>query len=158
MRTFSHFALAIFLSTAIAMPQANTDEQEITNFRLNMDNLAKFSNVSKTMMKMLHDDPSLNKRFNESQQNKTIAQTTENIEKNYPAVAAAIHGAGLSPHEYVVMTGTIIGTTMAVGMKKQGMIKTIPPSVSPENAAFVEQNYEKINSLMQSLMQAQNDR
>jgi hypothetical protein len=56
------------------------------------------------------------------------------------------------------MTGTLMGATMAVGMKTQGQLKEIPPSVSPENAAFVEQNYDKINASMTKLMSRQQER
>jgi hypothetical protein len=37
---------------------------------------------------------------------------------------------------------------MVVGMKKQGAIKAYPPNlITPENATFVEQNYDKLAEL-----------
>jgi hypothetical protein len=53
------------------------------------------------------------------------------------------------------MSATILTTGMVVGMRKQGAIKEIPPMVSAANAAFVEQNYDKISALL-TKMQADN--
>jgi hypothetical protein len=42
-------------------------------------------------------------------------------------------------------------------MKKQGMIKDYPPnSVTPENAAFVEANFDKLQQMSQKLSQGPN--
>jgi hypothetical protein len=154
------FAAALSL-TSLALPSSaqrksspDPDEQEVTNFRLNTDNLTKFSASSDALMKLTHADPKLRDRVTEEQNGKTIAQSVAAIDK-YPSVVTAIRGGGLSVHEYVVMTITIITTSMVVGMKKQGTIKEIPSTVSAANAAFVEQNYDKISALL-TKMQADN--
>ena len=41
---------------------------------------------------------------------------------------------------------------MFVGMKKAGNIKEYPSSISPENAAFIEQNYDKLQGMLAPLM------
>jgi hypothetical protein len=153
-------AILFLAALAYAAPQsrpsraADPDQQEITNFRLTTDNLAKYSATTEAVLKMMQADPNLKKQFPENQKNKTIAQAAESMEKNYPAVASAIRGAGMTPHDYLVMTGALIGSTMTVGMKKQGVLKEIPPSISPENAAFVEQNFDKVTTLMQKMQAA----
>ena len=46
------------------------------------------------------------------------------------------------------MTLAFMNDVMPVGMKKQGSIKTYPPNtITPENAMFVEQNYDKLMEL-----------
>jgi hypothetical protein len=146
----------LLLVNVARVAAADTDEMEVTKFRLTSANLEQYSKASSALMTMMQGDASLKKRFNDEQKNKTIAQTTETIEKNYPNVAGAIRGAGMTTHDYVVMTATIISSAMAVGMKKQGMLKELPPTIAPENAAFVEQNYERVGALMQKLQAASN--
>ncbi len=93
-------------------------------------------------------------KVTQEQKGKTITQAVAAMDK-YPSVESAIRSGGLSVHEYIVMTATIMSTSMVVGMKKQGTIKEIPPMVSAANAAFVEQNYDRITALL-SKMQADN--
>ncbi len=56
--------------------------------------------------------------------------------------------------EYSVMTMTLVTSAMAVGMKQQGYLKEMPPSVSAENVAFVEKNMDKITEMMSSMQAA----
>jgi hypothetical protein len=48
------------------------------------------------------------------------------------------------------MTYTLINSAAAVQMKKAGTIKEYPNSVLPENAAFVDKNYERIKKIFNS--------
>jgi hypothetical protein len=152
-KLFATAALILSLATASAAPQATVDaeQKEVTAFRLNMDNVEKFGAATLAVQKLAHDNPALKKQMDEDSKNKTMQETISNIEQKFPAVAAAMRGAGLSAHDYVIMGAAIVSTTMAVGMKKQGALKQIPPSVSPENAAFVEQNYDKISAMLQKM-------
>jgi hypothetical protein len=77
-------------------------------------------------------------------------KTTE----KYPEVTGAIESAGLTTRDYVVISGTLTGSIMAVDMKKQGQIKSYPTTLLPENLAFVEKNYEKLKSMMKTLQAA----
>ena len=146
-------AILFATTLASAAPPPDPDQKEITAFHLSMDNISKFGNASAALLKLTRDNPDLKKQMEaEDSKNKTVQSTVDVMEKKYPAAAAAIRAAGLSTRDFVVMTGTIMSTTMAVGMKKQGMLKEIPDTVSPENAAFVEQNYDKINSMLTKMM------
>jgi hypothetical protein len=149
------FSLA---GTLIAAPQpkrgakpADPDETEVFNFRLTSNNFNQFANASSAVLKVTQTNPALREQLSEDQQGKTINQSVEIIERKYPTVTTAIKTSGLSTHDFVVMTATILTTTMAVGMKKQGVIKEIPSIVSAENAAFVDQNYDNVTSLMKKL-------
>jgi hypothetical protein len=149
---------ALSLSAAVAAPQktrggTDADERQVTAFRLSMDNFNKFGNASAALMKVTQGDPSLRKQMEEEQKGKNLQEETAALER-HPSVVAAIRSAGLAAREYIVMTASIISTAMVVGMKKQGMITELPPIVSAENAAFVDQNYEKISAMLKKMQDA----
>ena len=53
------------------------------------------------------------------------------------------------------MSGAIMADFLVVGMKKQGTIKEYPPSILPENAAFIEQNFDKLSAMLAPVMQGE---
>jgi hypothetical protein len=143
---------------AQAPQQASAEQKEVANFRLSKDKLNKYEAAVKAYDKLVAANPGLKKQMDtESGANdhNTVAGSVAVIEK-HPPVVDAIKSAGLSTREYVVMTYALINTDMAVGMKKKGMIKEYPASVSPANVTFVEQNYSRINALMSSMGSADN--
>lgn len=145
-------SLTIIVTPANAQRQTNSDEQEVTNFRLTADNLNKFVASTTALMKLTHDDPKLRQQVADEQNGKTIAQSVAAMNK-FPNVVSAIRGGGISVHDYVVMTATLVTSSMVVGMKKQGTIKDIPPMVSTENASFVDQNFDKITTLLKKMQE-----
>jgi len=134
-------------------PPDDADSREYRNYRLTLESVNKFVAASKALVKLSHDNPELEKQMEAQSDARTIDEAVKTTEK-YPAVTAAIKSAGLTTRDFVVMTGTLMGAQMAVGMKKQGQIKQYPPSVSPENAAFVEQNWDKLNAMMRSVAES----
>ena len=154
-------AVLLLVVAGVAAPQAgqrgnppdDADSKEYRGYRLTMDNVNKFVAASKALVKLSHDNPELEKEMESQSDARTIEDAVKTTEK-YPAVTAAIKGAGLTTRDFVVMTGTLMGAEMAVGMKKQGQIKQYPPSVSPENAAFVEENWEKLNAMMKAVAES----
>lgn len=124
------------------------DLKEIRDYRLSMDVLQKYVAAAKATTA----DPAVAKCFgNESPGDaKTLDLGEKRINGCLPAVAD-LKGAGLKPREFLIITAALIGDVMAVGMKKSGTIQQYPPSISPENAAFVEQNYDKIQAMLNSL-------
>lgn len=137
-------------------PQETADMREVRGFRLNLDVLNKYDGAVKAIAKAVKDDPDLKKQMDaETGEQSSIDASVKTLEK-YPPITAAIKSAGLSNRQYIVMTGTLIGTVLAVGLKRQGQIKAYPPPISPENAAFVEQNYDKVNAIAQRAAEAYN--
>lgn len=68
-----------------------------------------------------------------------------------------MHSSGLSTREYVLVSLAFLNDVMIVGMKKQGMIKEYPANaITPENAAFVEQNFDKLKQVSEKLSPAEN--
>jgi len=97
-------------------------------------------------------DPGAKKCFeNNAPGNAPTLDAGEKIINACPAAVADLKAAGIKPREFLIITGALIGDGMAVGMKKSGTIKQYPPSVSPENAAFVEQNFDKIQAIIKPL-------
>jgi hypothetical protein len=141
------------LSAGIVMGQPGggspADMKEIRDYRLNMDVIQRYVRLFKT----LNDDAAVKKcsDFSSSGTKVTSLDDSEKALSSCPAAVADIKAAGMKPREFLVVTGALMSDFMAVGMKKSGMIKDYPPTVSPENAAFLEQNYDKLQAMMGSL-------
>lgn len=157
-------ALAVFLllGTGIAATprqeeksstaQVEAEKNEVKNFVLTADNLDKYAAAVKGIRKVQKDDPVLKKQMdddNSRNPNNTIAGSVATIEK-YPPVVDALKNAGLPPRDFVVMTYTLINSAAAVQMRKSGAIKEYPDSVLPDNASFVEKNYDRISKIFNS--------
>ncbi|MGB8523219.1 MAG: hypothetical protein WCD43_09645 [Candidatus Acidiferrales bacterium] len=154
-------ALAVFLLLGMGLAasqddktsaQLEAEKNEVKNFVLTSDKLDKYAEAVKAIRKVQKDDPALNKQMdddNSKNPSNTIAGSVATIEK-YPPVVNALKSAGLSPHDFVVMTYTLINSAAAVHMKRAGAIKEYPDSVLPDNAAFVEKNYDRISKIFNS--------
>jgi hypothetical protein len=77
----------------------------------------------------------------------------EKIVNSCPAAIGILKTAGVKPREFLVMTGALIADYIAVGMKRQGKLKQYPASISTENASFIEQNYDKLQTMITPLTQ-----
>jgi hypothetical protein len=154
------FFLVAFLVVGVAAAAQTPDEKasaeeekkDVKNFVLTADKLDKYEAAVKAVYKVQKDNPAVKKQMDdEDSQNPsiTIAGSVALIEK-YPPIANAIKGAGLTPHDFVVMTYTLINSAAAVQMKKVGTIKEYPDTVLPENISFVHKNYERIKKIFNS--------
>ena len=125
----------------------------VRQYKLTMDNVQKLVAATDAMNKMVAADPSLKKKMDAQGDNdKTIDQKIKNIDANFPQVAALLRAHGMSTRDYIMTSLAYLNDLMIVGMKKEGMIKDYPPnSVTPENAAFVEQNYQALKDIAKKL-------
>ena len=153
-------ALCFFLIAGVAAAAQTPDEKasaeaekkEVKNFVLTTDKLDKYDAAVKAVHKIQKDNPTVKKQMDDDDSrnpSNTIAASVATIEK-YPPIAKAIKDAGLSPRDFVVMTYTLINSAAALQMKKAGTIEEYPDSVLPENAAFVDKNYERIKKIFNS--------
>jgi hypothetical protein len=127
------------------------DVKEIRDYRLNMDVIQRYVNFFNAIVK----DPAAKKCFdNNPPGNAPTLDAGEKIINACPPAVADLKTAGLKPREFLIITGALIGDFMAVGLKKSGTIKEYPASISPENAAFVEQNFDKLQTMLAPLMGA----
>jgi hypothetical protein len=149
-------AMAMLLAAAFlgASPQPakrtdSPDMKEIRDYRLTMDNIQKFVAAFKVISK----DEAVKKC---EAANKAGDATTLDLGQKQldscPAAVADIASQGLKPREFLLLTANVMGDFIAVGMKRAGQIKEYPAAISPENAAFVEQNFDKLKSIIEPLM------
>jgi hypothetical protein len=156
-RFLARLALCFFLITGMAAAAQTPDEKasaeaekkDVKNFVLTTDRLDKYEAAVKAIYKVQKENPAIKKQMDdEDSQNPsiTISGSIALIEK-YPPIANAIKGAGLTPHDFVVMTYSLINAAAAVQMKKVGTIKEYPDTVLPENISFVDKNYDRIKKI-----------
>ncbi|MDQ6699186.1 MAG: hypothetical protein M3Z36_03255 [Acidobacteriota bacterium] len=126
------------------------DMKEIRDYRLTMSNMQKFVAATKSIS---GDAASVRCMKDKSPGNAPTLDAGEKILNGCAETSALIKKAGLAPREYVVMSGAIMADFLVVGMKKQGTIKEYPPSILPENAAFIEQNFDKLSAMLAPVMQ-----
>jgi hypothetical protein len=151
-------ALAATFHTAVAQAPDNPDLAEARKYTLTMDKVQKLVAAFDAVNKLTAADPALKAKMDaDSGPNLTIDQRAKNIDASFPQVATAIHAQSLTTREFIIVSIAFINDVTFVGMKKQGMIKDYPPnSVTPENAAFVEANFDKLQQMSQKLSQGPN--
>ena len=168
-RLVSVAAATLLLFNALAFAQApppesaqpeSPDAKEVRTFRLNTAKVDQYDVATKGVAKVLRDHPEVKKKMDEGSAapadpadkgENMIDRSVKNLEA-FPEVASAVKDSGLSVREYVVMTVTLMNSMMMVALKKQGMIQEYPPNISRQNAAFLEQNYDRVSHIMEPLM------
>jgi len=147
----SIFAILLASLSATAQSRAKKDDpdlKEIRDYRLSMDIVEHYIRAVKSGSA----DPAAKKCFdNNPPGNAPSLDAGEKIINACPAAVADLKAAGIKPREFLIVTAALIGDVMAVGMKKAGTIKEYPASISPENAAFVAQNYDKLQAMLAPL-------
>ena len=150
------FAGVALMALATAMsaqgaPSDNPDVNEVRNYALTLDKAQKAATAMQSINQLVAANPSLNAALDAGSATtgkKPITQQAQDIDAQYPQIAAIIHANGLETREFIVITGAIINDVGFVGMKMQGMITAYPPnSVTPANAAFVEANWAAFQAI-----------
>jgi len=154
------FALALFAAWPAAAQKHDdsADVAEIRNYHLTMSKVDQFVAATTALKKLADANPGLRKGMNsDKDDDASIAQKAADWDLHFPEAAAVVKSNGLSTREYIVVSIALLNDVMIVGMKKNGSIKEYPPdTITPENAAFVEQNYDKLEHTMSSLMSVNN--
>jgi hypothetical protein len=155
-------SVAVGAALMAAAPQAkknadsDPDIKEIRDYRLSMDALQKFANAYKAMMA----DSKAQTCFKDSPPgNEKSLDLGEKKLNECPAATADLKGAGLKTREFLVLTAHILGDMMAVELKRGGQIKAYPAdTISPENAAFLDQNNDKMKALLAPMINGGGDK
>lgn len=124
------------------------DVKEMRDYRLNLDVIGRYVTATKAMMQ----GAAVSCFKDHSPGDAPTLDAGQKIIEACPAAVSNLKAQGLKPREFLIISASLVGDFMAVGLKKQGTIKAYPPSISPENAAFVEQNYEKLKAMLAPLM------
>jgi hypothetical protein len=139
-------------STAFAQPTDAAEQKELYNYVLTPQNVQKVMKVVRDLDAFQKSHPQIAKSDTES--DGSIAGTQKSIEK-YPQAVAIIAKDGLTPHEYVVASMTVIQGTLTVGFKKNGTYKEYPAEIlkmiSPANLKYIEAHYDEISRQMDAV-------
>lgn len=155
---FSALALAGLVCAAFAAAQRpadnNLDVVEIRNYHLTMAKVNQFAAATTALAKLVDSNPELKQSMNSGKDDDaTFTQKAAEWDLRFPQATAVLRSNGLATREYLVISLALFNDVMIVGMKKQGALKEYPPnSITPENAAFVEQNYDKLQQALSPLM------
>jgi hypothetical protein len=131
----------------------NPEVVAIRQYRLTMDKIDKLVAAMGAVNKLVASDPGLRKRLEGGSDNdQSIDQKVRSFDTSFPQLTAVVHSNGLTTREYVMVSLAFLNDVMVVGMKKQGLVKEYPANtITPENAAFVEQNYDKLRQISEKL-------
>ncbi len=143
-------AAAARAETSAAKPPADQDPDvtEVRACQLTQEKIDKLAAANEALSRLAKTDPALRRQMEDDDSDRSIAEMARNLEAKYPKAAKAIEGAGLKVREFVVLELAFTNDLMIVGMKRQGLLKVYPAgAITPENIAFVEQNYEKLKAL-----------
>ena len=86
----------------------------------------------------------------DSDNSQTIADAARKI-ASMPHMADALKSAGLSAHEFATFETAMMQAGFAAGFKKAGMLKELPPGVSPENVQFVLDHEAELQQIQKDL-------
>jgi hypothetical protein len=147
-------ALLAVSTLAYGAPQAgkskgdDPDTVEVRQYRLTMDKAEKAATATQQFFQLVASDPTLKAKIDGEDNDKSISDKVKTYETKFPQGVAILHRNGLTTREYVVVCLAMLNDIMIVGMKKQGSVKDYPAnSITPENASFVEANYDKLTAL-----------
>jgi hypothetical protein len=147
---------ACVIAAAAQRPRAsdnNPDVIEARHYTLTMAKIDQYVAAAQTLQKYADAHPELKDRMNlDESDHETLTQKAAEMDAKYPQVAVMLRGYGFSSREFLVMSMALVNDVMLVGMKKQGAIQAYPAGmITPENAALVEQNYDKISAGLNSV-------
>ena len=143
------FTLAAQTQRPLRAVENDPDLREVRDFRLTSEKVDKWASATQNLKKLADENPGLKENMDKDDNEKNITEIVQRMGK-YPQAVTAIRTAGLSPREYVVMSMSLMQSVMAVGLKKQGLLKEYPTdTINPQNLAFVEQNFERLRQLME---------
>jgi len=138
---------------AAAAAADNPDLAEARNYTLTMDKLRTLADATDAVNKLLASNAALKARVDAgSSGNLPLDQQAKKMDADFPQIAAIIHAHGITTRDYILISIAFMNDVTFVGMKRQGMIQAYPPnSVTPQNAAFVEANWDKLQALGQRM-------
>ncbi len=148
-------SLAVSSASAQARKRASSDEagqKELYAYVLSMDKIQKLSNATKGLNDLAKAHPEMK----DEMKSDTLDGTVQQLQK-HPEVVATLAKSGLTAREYATGIMTLLQASIAVGFKKSGTYKEYPPDmlklVSKENLDFVDQHYDEIHKLTESMTQ-----
>lgn len=153
-------AVPLILALAGSLPAAaqavtpaayniDPDLIEVRGFRLTMDKVEKLATTVNDLNQLESADPNLKSKMDaDFSDDQTIDAKVQSLDTRFPEAADVVHRHGLTSREYIVVSLAFLNDVAFVAMKRQGAIDSYPPgAITPENAAFVEANYGRLEEL-----------
>lgn len=144
-------ALAAALPLIAQAPPGDNDPDmaEARSYRLTMDKVEKLAAAIDALNQLEAANPALKAKMDaEPDDDQTIDEKVHTLDARFPEAADLVHRNGLTSREYVVVSLAFLNDLAFVAMKRQGALQTYPPgSITPENAAFVQANYDRLQQL-----------
>ncbi len=152
--------LVVLALTALASASAQSiagdsdpDMAEVRSYPLSMDKVEKLAAAIDALSQLEATNPSLKAKMDaEPNDDQTIDQRVYTLDARFPEAADVVHENGLTSRDYIIVSLAFLNDVAFVGMKRQGSLQSYPPgSITPQNAAFVEANYNKLQQLSQKM-------
>ena len=149
----SHVAAA---SPSGTKASEDRDLKEIANYKLTMDAVRKFSQASRSMKKVEKKNPGSEEEDNDNDDDdddkndsESLADTEAKL-SSIPAARNAIEAAGLSVHEYVLITFAMLQSAVAQYAIEQGADPAKiarDAGIHPANVTFYKEHKAEIDAL-----------
>jgi hypothetical protein len=141
------------VSSAPATPaQIAADQHSMATYQLTLDHVTRLTEVTRTIQSLEKSDPALKtqwEKLSEASGPTTIDQVISRISVT-PRAPEVLKTAGISAHDYVYTTFTLMYASAAYEMQKAGHpinSTKLATQVSPENVAFVAAHQKEIATL-----------
>ena len=139
-------ALAVLLLVQLPARAGDADSQEVMAYTLTEAGLAKFTKASQNLAALPSGGPDACKSDDDSDaQSNSISSLAAKIDA-FPGAKSAIQSAGLTSHEYIVFTMSLLQNGLAAWALKQPGGK-LPPGVNKANVDFVNSHGPQIEML-----------
>ncbi len=135
---------------------AATGDQEMSRavreYRLTMPLMQQYVQAVRNLHQLERTDPELRRRMEAmgEHEERSLAEVTGLIEGE-PQLRRAIEDAGLTVRDYMLISLAFMQSMMAHEFQRQGYIQELPPEVSAENVAFIRDNEQQLQPLMDEL-------
>jgi hypothetical protein len=151
MKKLNPFLCALALALLAASPAApaitaaNADTAEVGAYRLTDAALARYLQATQALRAAKFKTCQSGDDADDDDESESIAETAAKIDA-VPAAKAALQSAGISSHEYVVFTFSMLQNAMASQLMKTPGAK-LPPGINPANVEFIRKHEADMQAL-----------
>jgi type IV pilus biogenesis protein CpaD/CtpE len=126
-----------------AEPTAN----EISNYKLDMDKMRKYTGAIKSFSTMSAEDSTILAAMSSGSANESTVQMISRIESS-PVAMRILRENGLSAKDYVWITAAYIQAAMTEGMMASNPAAKLPEGQNPQNVDFLKANKAALETMM----------
>lgn len=135
--------LAALIVAAPAHAGPDSDTLEVNAYRLTEAGLARYSQATDGLARVLADNPAL---CNEDADAETLDAMAARID-SIPSASTAVRAAGMDSREYAVFTMSLVHSALGAWMVEQG--GELPPDVALENVQFFQAHEMELKEVIE---------